>query len=299
MRAGKHSRVKTMSDCHCSSGCGPAPAPAPTPQGQTAWISRFHVKAMDCMAEERLVRMALEPLHEVRGLLFDLGQRQLEVLHDQDIAPVAARLASLNLGAQLLDTRANVGVQADETNTAAQRRVLLALLLINAVMFVLELTMGLLAQSAGLIADSLDMFADAAVYGVALLAVGQAASRQLRAARLAGLVQGLLALLLLAEVARRWLYGSEPQSWLMIGVGLLALLANLGCLYLIHGQRHSGVHMRASWIFSANDVLVNLGLITAGALVLWTRAAWPDLLIGSLVGLLVLLGAWRILRLRA
>jgi hypothetical protein len=286
-----------MSDCHCSSGCGPAPAP--TPSEQAAWISRFHVKTMDCMAEERLVRLALEPLSEVRGLLFDLGQRQLQVLHDQDIAPVAARLTSLNLGATLLDTRANLGVQADEANTAAQRRVLYALLLINAVMFVLELTMGLLAQSAGLIADSLDMFADAAVYGVALLAVGQAASRQLNAARLAGLVQGLLALLLLAEVARRWLYGSEPQSLLMIGVGLLALLANLGCLYLIHGQRHGGVHMRASWIFSANDVLANLGLITAGALVLWTGAAWPDLLIGSLVGLLVLFGAWRILRLRA
>ena len=174
-----------------------------------------------------------------------------------------------------------------------------ALLLINALMFALELTMGLLAQSAGLIADSLDMFADAAVYGVALLAVGQAASRQLGAARLAGLVQGLLALLLLAEVARRWLYGSEPQSWLMMGVGLLALLANLACLMLIHGQRHGGVHMRASWIFSANDVLANLGVIIAGSLVLWTGAAWPDLLIGSLVGLLVLLGAWRILRLRA
>lgn len=290
-----------MSDCHCTSGCGQASTPPtqPSAPGTAAWVSHFRVKAMDCMAEERLVRMALEPMSEVRGLLFDLAQRQLQVLHDQDIAPVAARLASLNLGAELLDTRANQGIQDGSSDTASLRRVLHALLLINALMFVLELTMGLLAQSAGLIADSLDMFADAAVYGVALLAVGQAARRQLGAARLAGLVQGLLALLLLAEVARRWLYGSEPQSLLMMGVGLLALLANLSCLYLIHGQRHGGVHMRASWIFSANDVLANLGVMLAGALVLWTGAAWPDLLIGSLVGLLVLLGAWRILRLRA
>lgn len=287
-----------MNDCQCPSGCNPAPAPAPKPQGLATWISRFHVKTMDCMAEERLVRMALEPMPEVRGLIFDLGQRQLQVLHDQDIAPIATRLAGLNLGAELLDSRPNLGSQAGAADTTAQRHVLHALLLINALMFILELSMGLLAQSAGLIADSLDMFADAAVYGVALLAVGQAASRQLSAARLAGLVQGLLALLLLAEVARRWLYGSEPQSLLMMGVGLLALLANLSCLYLIHDQRHGGVHMRASWIFSANDVLANLGVIIAGALVLWTGAAWPDLLIGSLVALLVLLGAWRILRLR-
>ncbi|MNG40629.1 hypothetical protein D3C84_1292950 [compost metagenome] len=56
--------------------------------------------------------------------------------------------------------------------------------------------------------------------------------------------------------------------------------------------------MRASWIFSANDVLANLGVIVAGALVAWSGSAWPDLLIGSLVGLLVLNGARRILALQ-
>ena len=285
-----------MSNCDCGQTCTLTSDPAAP--STAAWASRFHIKAMDCMAEERLIRMTLEPMSDVRGLLFDLTQRQLQVLHDQDIGPIAERLARLNLGAELLDTQPNHGMQTDGKDQAAQRRVLHALLLINALMFVLELSMGLLAQSAGLIADSLDMFADAAVYGVALLAVGKAASRQLSAARLAGLVQGLLALLLLAEVARRWLYGSEPQSLLMIGVGLLALLANLACLMLIHGQRDGGVHMRASWIFSANDVLANLGVIVAGSLVLWSGAAWPDLLIGSLVGLLVLSGAWRILRLQ-
>lgn len=289
-----------MSECHGCNNRNPTPVsrPRPTAQGEAAWISRFHLKAMDCMAEERLVRLVLEPMADVRGLLFDLEKRQVQVLHNQDIAPITARLVTLDLGAEWLDTQANQGAVADAPDIAAQRRVLHTLLLINALMFVLELAMGLLAQSAGLIADSLDMFADAAVYGVALLAVGQAASRQLNAARLAGLVQGLLALLLLTDVVRRWLYGSEPQSWLMMGVGLLALLANLSCLMLIHGQRHGGVHMRASWIFSANDVLANLGVIVAGSLVLWTAASWPDLLIGSLVGMLVLLGAWRILHLK-
>ncbi|MNW14296.1 hypothetical protein D3C71_2124780 [compost metagenome] len=56
--------------------------------------------------------------------------------------------------------------------------------------------------------------------------------------------------------------------------------------------------MRASWIFSANDVLANLGVIVAGALVAWTGSPYPDLLIGSVVGLLVLDGARRILALK-
>ncbi len=84
----------------------------------------------------------------------------------------------------------------------------------------------------------------------------------------------------------------------MIGISLLALAANVGCLVLISRHRHGGAHMKASWIFSTNDVLVNLGVMAAGALVAWTGSRVPDLVIGTAVGLLVLVGAFRILRLR-
>ena len=85
----------------------------------------------------------------------------------------------------------------------------------------------------------------------------------------------------------------------MIGVAFIALLANSTCLLLIHKHRHGGVHMKASWIFSANDVLINIGIITAGVLVLWTGSNLPDLIIGTLVGLIVMEGARRILALKA
>lgn len=84
----------------------------------------------------------------------------------------------------------------------------------------------------------------------------------------------------------------------MIAVALLALAANVGCLALIAGHRDKGVHMRASFIFSANDVLANLGVILAGGLVLWSRSPLPDWIIGCLIGMVVLVGAIRILRLR-
>ena len=45
------------------------------------------------------------------------------------------------------------------------------------------------------------------------------------------------------------------------------------------------------------DVLANLGVIAAGALVAWTGSAVPDLVIGAAIGGLVLRGAVRILRL--
>jgi Co/Zn/Cd efflux system component len=172
------------------------------------------------------------------------------------------------------------------------------LLGINAVMFVVEIVAGWRAQSTGLIADSLDMFADAAVYGLALYAVGRHAGHQLRAARLSGWLQLLLALGALAEVLRRWIAGSAPEPPLMMSIALLALAANVACVVLLARHREGGAHMKASWIFSTNDVLANLGVIVAGALVAWSGSNIPDLLIGTLIALLVLNGARRILRLR-
>ena len=84
----------------------------------------------------------------------------------------------------------------------------------------------------------------------------------------------------------------------MLGISLLALAANIACLWLVSRHRHGGVHMRASYIFSANDVLANLGVIAAAGLVALTGSPLPDWLIGGLIGGLVLAGAFKILRLR-
>ena len=92
--------------------------------------------------------------------------------------------------------------------------------------------------------------------------------------------------------------GSEPISLLMMGIGGLALMANVTCLILIYKVRNSGTHMKASMIFSANDVLANVGVILAGGLVAVTESQIPDLVIGVIIGLVVANGARRILLLR-
>ncbi|HFZ1457798.1 TPA: cation transporter, partial [Pseudomonas aeruginosa] len=189
--------------------------------------------------------------------------------------------------------------KADAQEALDESRVLKALLGINALMFVAELVLGVIAESTGLIADSLDMFADAAVYGLAFYAAGRSKGLQLKAAHLSGFLQIALALGVLLEVVRRFIFGSEPESLLMMGVGLVALVANVGCLLLISKHRNGGAHMRASWIFSANDVLANLGVIVAGLLVMLTGSPYPDLAIGFAVGLLVLNGGRRILAMKA
>lgn len=260
----------------------------------------FRIPGMDCPSEEQMIRMRLAD-RPVAGMRFDLPGRMLTVDHAGDAAAILECLKPLGYGAELTGTQPLADtppLAAAAGDDGSETRVLWALLAINAVMFVVELGAGWWAHSAGLIADAMDMFADAAVYGVALYAVGRSARHKLGAARLAGLFQLLLALGALGETARRALTGSMPEDIAMIGIALLALAANVACLLLISRYRDRGAHMRASYIFSANDVLANLGVITAGLLVAWSGRAWPDWVIGTLIGLLVLSGAIRILRLR-
>ncbi|QQE64432.1 cation efflux protein [Leptolyngbya sp. BL0902] len=183
-----------------------------------------------------------------------------------------------------------------EAQTAAQRRVLVWLLLINATMFVAEGLVGWWAQSTALTADALDMLADATVYGISLYAVGRNQSHKRRAARLSGYFQIALAAVVLGDVLRRFWVGSDPQSVLMAVAGAVALVANVVCLVLIARHRQGEIHMRASWIFSRNDVLANLGVILAAGLVAWWQSPWPDLVIGLAITLLVLWGGFTILK---
>lgn len=183
-----------------------------------------------------------------------------------------------------------------EARNEQERRTLRLVLAINASMFIVELTLGFIAQSTGLVADSLDMLADASVYAISLHSVGKNPSWKVTAARFSGVAQILLACMAVADVLLRFFLGSEPVSVLMMGVGVTALVANVACLRLINRHREGGIHIRASLIFSTNDVIANLGVILSGLLVWAFGSRYPDLVIGLVIAVVVLRGGVRILR---
>ncbi len=190
---------------------------------------------------------------------------------------------------------ADCGCELEEA-AQLERITLSTLLAINGIMFAAEAILGWWAESIALLADSLDMLADASVYGLALYAVGRSRRLQARAAKASGVLQVALGLGVLIEVVRRLLFGSDPVSLLMIGMGAIALCANLICLILIAKHREGGIHMRTSWIFSANDVIANVGVVTSGGLVMALGNRYPDLVIGTVVSCIVVRGGLQILR---
>jgi len=183
-----------------------------------------------------------------------------------------------------------------EINNEEESRVLIILLGINAFMFFVEITLGILSESTALIADSLDMLADATVYGIGLYAVGRPLSIKIRAAHISGVFQIILGTAVFIDVFRRFVWGSEPESFLMISIGIVALVANVICLKLISRHREGEVHMRASWVFSKNDVIANLGIIIGGLLVYALESRYPDLLIGLAISIIVIRGGIHIFK---
>jgi len=183
-----------------------------------------------------------------------------------------------------------------EIKNKEQHHVLILLLAINGVMFMAEMVAGIIADSTALIADSLDMLADATVYAIGLYAVGRSLLVKAKAAHVSGILQVVLGLGVLFDIVRRTVVGSEPESTMMIVVGIVALIANTVCLMLIYKHRQGEVHMRASWIFSKNDVLANLGVISGGFLVAYTGSSYPDLFIGLIIATIVIRGGTHIIK---
>ncbi|GMQ26566.1 cation diffusion facilitator family transporter [Algoriphagus sp. oki45] len=259
--------------------------------------TQFEITKMDCPSEENLIRMKLNGISGIANLDFDIPNRKLTVFHTGEIDPIEKSLHELNLGGKKISCEKTE--QTDFQENTNQKKLLWTVLGINFSFFLIEMTTGLISKSMGLVADSLDMLADSFVYGISLFAVGGSLSRKKQIAKLAGYFQITLALIGFVEVLRRF-FGAEkvPDFSTMIVVSIFALLANGICLYLLQKSKsREEAHMKASMIFTSNDVIINLGVITAGILVLWLDSNKPDLIIGTIVFGLVIQGAFRILKL--
>ena len=256
-------------------------------------VSRFHIAAMDCAAEEQLVRLALSDVDGINRIEFHSDRRDVVIDHQSTPDTIDAALQSLGLGARHVDDTSEIGPAHEP---GRERHALIVALVINAGFFVGELTVGLVGGSMGLIADALDMGADASVYALSLAAVGTAAARKRRLARASGYLQLGLATFGLIEVVRRFIVDTElPNPTSMIVLSALALAGNIVTLIVLHRVRSGEVHLQASWIFTANDIKVNALVIVAAIGVALTDSAVPDLAAGAVIFLVVANGARRIL----
>jgi len=180
---------------------------------------------------------------------------------------------------------------SSQIRDAGYRRVLWAVLAVNAVMFAVEIGAGLAAGSASLQADALDFLGDAANYAISLLVVGMALRYRAVAALTKGATMFAFGLWVIAVTIWHVLHGTLPHAVTMGAVGFSALLANAASFALLWTYRDGDSNMRSAWICTRNDVLGNVAVLLAAVGVFGTGTGWPDVIVAAIMAALALQGA--------
>ncbi|MBT9368661.1 cation transporter [Rhizobium sp. CSW-27] len=177
----------------------------------------------------------------------------------------------------------------------AYKRRLWAVILINATMFVVEMTAGQMARSQALQADALDFFADAVTYGISLAVIGASLKVRSLAAAAKGISLLLMGLFVFGATLYRVFVAGVPEAPVMGLIGLLALLANLASVLLLVRYKDGDANVRSVWLCSRNDAIGNV-IVMIAALGVWgTSTAWPDLAVATVMAGLFLTSAVQIL----
>jgi cation diffusion facilitator family transporter len=181
-------------------------------------------------------------------------------------------------------------------DTARYRRVLWAVLAINAGMALVEIVSGLQAGSLALQADALDFMGDAANYGISLFVLSRAIRWRASAALVKGAAMGLFGIWLIATALWKALHPELPGAGVMGAVGTLALVANLAGAALLYRFRDGDANRRSVWLCTRNDAIGNLAVLAAAAGVVASETPWPDLAVGAIMAGLALSSSWHVLR---
>jgi Co/Zn/Cd efflux system component len=173
----------------------------------------------------------------------------------------------------------------------AYQTALIICTVLNFAMLLIEGGVGLWIGSAALLADAGDFLEDAVVLGLAVVATGWS----LRARTAAGTVQGLamagVGIGAIIQIALRILEGGAPSPALIGGVSALALTVNGYCAYRLIGFRSGDASMRAIWLSTRNDAMLNVLTVAAAVFIAITRSGWPDIIAGAIIAIVNLLGS--------
>jgi Co/Zn/Cd efflux system component len=177
------------------------------------------------------------------------------------------------------------------------RKVLWAALIINALMFFIEVGAGFQSGSVALLADAVDFFSDAANYAITLYVLSMGLLWRARAATFKGMTMFLIGLLVMGKTLWAMKTGQPPEAFTMGVIGALALVANVAVAAMLYAFRHGDANMQSVWLCSRNDAIGNVAVILAALGVFGTGTAWPDIAVAALMVYLSITAGWKIMHL--
>ena len=187
------------------------------------------------------------------------------------------------------------GCSVDALQENRQRGTLKIVLGINAVMFFVIAGAAIYGGSTALLANSFDNFGDALTYALSLYAVTRGNNTKARVAYFKGVLILLAALIVSGQILYRLWYPGTPIFEAMGLFGILSLLANSLCLFLLWRHRHEDVNMSSVWECSRNDIASDLSVIVAAGGVWLFASGWPDLVVALALVVLLYRSAFRVI----
>jgi cobalt-zinc-cadmium efflux system protein len=183
-----------------------------------------------------------------------------------------------------------------------------AVLGLTGAFMVLEVVGGWLSGSLALLADAGHMLTDVGALGLSLVtawiaqrpADANKTYGYLRWEILAALVNGAalfgIAGWVVVEAVERLQHPAPIRSGLFLAIAAAGLVVNLISLAMLHGSRQGSLNARGAYLHVLGDALGSIGALAA-ATIIWLTGWTPADPIASIVlSLLILTGAWRLLR---
>jgi cobalt-zinc-cadmium efflux system protein len=191
---------------------------------------------------------------------------------------------------------------------ASPIRPLAAVLALTVAFMLVEVVGGVLSGSLALLADAGHMLTDAGALGLSLLS-SWIALRPANESKtygyqrweiLAALINGAalfgIAAWVVVEAVHR-IRDPEPiRAGLFLVVAAGGLVVNLVSLRILHAHRHRNLNARGAYLHVVSDALGSVGALAAAAIILFTGWTLADPLLSIALALLILAGAWRLLR---
>lgn len=159
-------------------------------------------------------------------------------------------------------------------------------LVLNALMFFVEIIGGSHARSVSLWADALDFAGDAANYAISLAVLSMTLYWRATAALLKGMTMAAFGIFVIVKVIWTWWLGITPEPMLMGAIGILALVVNVAVALMLYAFRDGDANMRSVWLCSRNDAIANIAVIIAAVGVFGTGSMFPDLFVAFIIAYL-------------
>jgi len=185
---------------------------------------------------------------------------------------------------------------------------MLIVLLITSVVMIAEIIGGLLANSLALLSDAGHMLTDILALSLSIIAMRFAQKPpttsktfgfyrlEILAAFFNGIVLLCISFYIFYEAYQRLVHPEEIKGLFMLVVAAIGLLANGIGIIILRKSALRNLNVKSAFFHMVGDTISSVGVIVGGLVILYTGWYIVDSLIGVFIGMLILRGAYSLVR---